>query len=445
MANRLWGQEGMTFLEPFLDAMVEHFGAPLVAADFADDPDAAREEINGWVGETTEDRIPELFPDGTIDDTTRTGARERHAPRRPLGVRLRPGGDGRGRVHPGRRLHGPGADDALQRVPAHGLRRRLGGGRAALRGGRAVDGRHRARRPRRLRGRLDGELLDEVVGADRGRGHPPHDPPFLVLHPRLAGRAAAGHGRDRRLRRRRLQPDDRGRRPVRRRGRARGLHRSGRGGHGGRRRHRCRDGGSHGPTSTSTGPSCSSSGTRPPTPRSSWAASSTRRRSQSTDGRCPRRGDISGAHGRGADAKGAHREAKETCRNGRPDHPRRARPTARDAGHDRGVEGLGRWSPDRPTVRVPPEHRDLVAVRLDLQGPACVLQVGRDGGVRVLPRPPRVGSLPAGHRSNRARGHPAQSGSPAGAEALGRGHDPGDEQRHLRRHLLGAPRLRLHR
>jgi serpin B len=71
LANRLWGQEGMTFREPFLDAMVEHFGAPLTAADFAADPDAAREEINGWVGETTEDRIPELFPDGTIDDSTR--------------------------------------------------------------------------------------------------------------------------------------------------------------------------------------------------------------------------------------------------------------------------------------------------------------------------------------------------------------------------------------
>jgi serine protease inhibitor len=71
VANRLWGQEGTTFLEPFLDAMVEHFGAPLVVADFAADPDAVRQEINGWVGHRTEDRIPELFPAGTIDGTTR--------------------------------------------------------------------------------------------------------------------------------------------------------------------------------------------------------------------------------------------------------------------------------------------------------------------------------------------------------------------------------------
>ena len=38
VANRLWGQRGMTFQSPFLDAMVEHFGAPLAVADFASRP-----------------------------------------------------------------------------------------------------------------------------------------------------------------------------------------------------------------------------------------------------------------------------------------------------------------------------------------------------------------------------------------------------------------------
>ena len=70
VANRLWGREGATFLTPFLDAMVEHFGAPVVAADFDTDPDAARAGINEWVEDRTDERIPELFPAGTIDTST---------------------------------------------------------------------------------------------------------------------------------------------------------------------------------------------------------------------------------------------------------------------------------------------------------------------------------------------------------------------------------------
>lgn len=70
VANRLWGQRGMTFKPEFLDALTEHFGAPLVAADFAGDPDAARKAINAWVSERTEQKIPELFAAGSIDSST---------------------------------------------------------------------------------------------------------------------------------------------------------------------------------------------------------------------------------------------------------------------------------------------------------------------------------------------------------------------------------------
>lgn len=70
VANRLWGQRGTVFLPPFLDAMVEHFGAPVVAADFDTDADGARAEINDWVLERTDSKIPELFPAGTINPNT---------------------------------------------------------------------------------------------------------------------------------------------------------------------------------------------------------------------------------------------------------------------------------------------------------------------------------------------------------------------------------------
>ena len=70
VANRLWGQRGMTFQSPFLDAMVEHFGAPLAVADFATDPESGRAQINGWVDERTDGNIPELLPAGVIDSNT---------------------------------------------------------------------------------------------------------------------------------------------------------------------------------------------------------------------------------------------------------------------------------------------------------------------------------------------------------------------------------------
>lgn len=71
VANRLWGQQGTEFLAPFLDSLVTHFGAPLVAADFAGDAEAARAQINGWVDGRTENKIPELFPAGTLSESVR--------------------------------------------------------------------------------------------------------------------------------------------------------------------------------------------------------------------------------------------------------------------------------------------------------------------------------------------------------------------------------------
>ena len=71
--------------------------------------------------------------------------------------------------------------------------------------------------------------------------------------------------------------------------------------------------------------------------------------------------------------------------------------------------------------------------------PTRVPRVGRDGCDRVAPRPAGPLSPAARHRSHRLRGHPAQPGSPEAAADGGRQHHPGDEQRHLRRHLLGPP------
>ena len=109
------------------------------------------------------------------------------------------------------------------------------------------------------------------------------------------------------------------------------------------------------------------------------------------------------------------------------------------------MAGLGRGPADQPVLRISPQHGDLVAVCVDLQPAAREVQVGRDGRLRVTPRPARPVSAPAGHRRHRLRRHPAQPHAQETAPDRGREHDPGDEQRHLQRHLLGAPRVRHRR
>ena len=71
IANSLWGQDGYQFLAPFLDALAEHYGAGMRLVDFQRDPEGAREVINAWVADQTEERIPELLAQGIIDAATR--------------------------------------------------------------------------------------------------------------------------------------------------------------------------------------------------------------------------------------------------------------------------------------------------------------------------------------------------------------------------------------
>lgn len=70
IVNRLWGQEGFSFLDGFLDTLALNYGAGLQLMDFKGDPEGAREEINGWVEDQTRDRIQDLLPDGSITPNT---------------------------------------------------------------------------------------------------------------------------------------------------------------------------------------------------------------------------------------------------------------------------------------------------------------------------------------------------------------------------------------
>jgi serpin B len=70
VANRLFGQDGYPFREPFLALTRDVYGAPFEALDFRAQPDSSRRHINLWVEERTRDRIRELIPADGIDEDT---------------------------------------------------------------------------------------------------------------------------------------------------------------------------------------------------------------------------------------------------------------------------------------------------------------------------------------------------------------------------------------
>jgi len=71
VANRLWGQRGTAFLEPFLATMRTGYGAEMGLVDFMNQAEAARAEINVWVRKETADKITDLLPPSAIGPDTR--------------------------------------------------------------------------------------------------------------------------------------------------------------------------------------------------------------------------------------------------------------------------------------------------------------------------------------------------------------------------------------
>jgi serine protease inhibitor len=69
-ADRLFGQQGFPFLASYLDITKTDYEAPLQPLDFTSDPDTARGTINAWVASQTDNKIPELFPEGSINNAT---------------------------------------------------------------------------------------------------------------------------------------------------------------------------------------------------------------------------------------------------------------------------------------------------------------------------------------------------------------------------------------
>jgi serpin B len=70
-ANQLFGQHDVAWERDFLDVLGREYGAGLRTVDYRTAAEQARVLINEWVAGRTNDRIPELIPDGVLDDMTR--------------------------------------------------------------------------------------------------------------------------------------------------------------------------------------------------------------------------------------------------------------------------------------------------------------------------------------------------------------------------------------
>jgi serpin B len=70
-ANKVWTRPGLALRGEYLDVLTGAYGSPLAEVDFGADSEKARRLINDWIADETTELIPELFPTGSFDTTTR--------------------------------------------------------------------------------------------------------------------------------------------------------------------------------------------------------------------------------------------------------------------------------------------------------------------------------------------------------------------------------------
>ncbi len=70
-ANALFGQQGTSFEQQFLEALARYYGAGMRLVDYKAAAEAARLEINQWASDRTNGKIVDLLPAGSLTDLTR--------------------------------------------------------------------------------------------------------------------------------------------------------------------------------------------------------------------------------------------------------------------------------------------------------------------------------------------------------------------------------------
>lgn len=71
IANSIWGQKGYTFLKEFLDIINDYYQGKINFVNFITECEDARNRINKWVEQQTNDKIKELIKPGILNPLTR--------------------------------------------------------------------------------------------------------------------------------------------------------------------------------------------------------------------------------------------------------------------------------------------------------------------------------------------------------------------------------------
>ncbi len=70
VASAAFAQKGGSIVDGYLRTLASSFGAGVNLVDFSGDPDVAREQINAWVSDRTNGRVPAIAGPGSIDRAT---------------------------------------------------------------------------------------------------------------------------------------------------------------------------------------------------------------------------------------------------------------------------------------------------------------------------------------------------------------------------------------
>lgn len=71
IANAVWAEQSYPFLQEYLDLIASNYGAGILLADFINQFETVRKEINGWVFDQTQEKIRDLLPEGVLNSNTR--------------------------------------------------------------------------------------------------------------------------------------------------------------------------------------------------------------------------------------------------------------------------------------------------------------------------------------------------------------------------------------
>ena len=71
LANDVFVQKGLALQQPFLDNLMTNYDSGVELVDFKTDSNGATTEINNWVASETNNLIPKLIPQGSLDSQTR--------------------------------------------------------------------------------------------------------------------------------------------------------------------------------------------------------------------------------------------------------------------------------------------------------------------------------------------------------------------------------------